>query len=54
VPLPDELPAAESLSVFEELIKTERCHGYMGVFELYSNPDVIRSALSLPTLQTDK
>ena len=46
VPLPDELPAAEGLSVFEELIKTERCHGYMGVFEIYSNPSVIERVIA--------
>ena len=46
VPLPDELPAAEGLSVFEELIKTERCHGYMGVFEIYSNPSVIERVVA--------
>ena len=47
VPLPDELPAAESLSVFEELIKTERCHGYMGVFELYSNQTIVELVRSV-------
>jgi hypothetical protein len=46
VPVPDELIAEERLMVFQELLDSESCHGYMGVFELYSNPSSIERAVA--------
>lgn len=46
-PVPDELIAEERLTVFQELLDTESCYGYMGVFELYSNQSVIQQICAI-------